>query len=177
MTHPYYCQQEKAKDAFEKVQDAAKKMGVDQPFIDEVCLWDDAYREATPLLHKLGEDPHDNALLKQLKEINDNITEGNRSEDAKEKESERVSGSQWLIPVSFFGPHYKVVLEEYAVLRDDPENQTARNRVSAEKKLIDKLISRHHFPTEWGVMSADDYIRQKSTNTTTTATVAPGTEV
>lgn len=74
------------------------KMGVDQPFIDEVNLWDgktdlqadedsekqgadqegmdedeiptpparviDAYREATPLLHKLGEDPHNYDLLK-----------------------------------------------------------------------------------------------------------------
>ncbi|KAJ6435999.1 hypothetical protein O9K51_11489 [Purpureocillium lavendulum] len=106
MMHPHYCRQKNAKDAFEKLQDAASKIGVDQPFLGEVYSWDgkadlqadddldgeetdderrieeddipipptrvnDAYREATALLHNLGENPEDEAVLKQLKGIND----------------------------------------------------------------------------------------------------------
>ncbi|KAJ6436403.1 hypothetical protein O9K51_10995 [Purpureocillium lavendulum] len=106
MMHPHYYRQKNAKDAFEKLQDAASKIGVDQPFLGEVYSWDgkadlqadddldgeetdderrieeddipipptrvnDAYREATALLHNLGENPEDEAVLKQLKGIND----------------------------------------------------------------------------------------------------------
>ncbi|UNI15344.1 hypothetical protein JDV02_001884 [Purpureocillium takamizusanense] len=205
MTHPHYCQQKGAEDAFKKLQDAASKIGVDQPFIGEVYSWDgkadlqadddsdgeetddepgmeeddipipptrvnDAYREATPFLYKLGENPEDQAVLKQLKEINDRIKGGNRSQNANtENESECVSDSQWLIPASFFGPHYKVVLEGYRILHDDPENQTARARISSEKKLIDALINTHHFPAEWTVTSADEYLKQRQAGVASTA--------
>ncbi|KJZ68401.1 hypothetical protein HIM_12207 [Hirsutella minnesotensis 3608] len=206
MMHPQYCQQQNAKDAFEKLQDAASKIGVDEPFIGEVYSWDgkadleahddsdeeetddgrmdedeipipptrvnDAYRKATPLLHKLGEDPENDVVLTQLKEINDRIRDGNKSENAKAKNvNEQVPDSQWLIPVSFFGPHYKLVLEQYYILHDDPENQTARARISSEKRLIDALISKHHFPAEWTVTSADEYLKQRQAGVATTAAV------
>ncbi|KND87853.1 hypothetical protein TOPH_07437 [Tolypocladium ophioglossoides CBS 100239] len=40
MTHPHHCRRKNAKDAFEKLQDAASKIGVDQPSIGEVYFWD-----------------------------------------------------------------------------------------------------------------------------------------
>ena len=122
----------------------------------------DAYREATPLLYKLGQNPEDEAVLKQLDEINNRIKEGNRSQNAEtENESERVSDSQWLIPATFFGPHYEIVLEGYRILHDHPEDQAVKRRISIEKELIDALIRKHHFPAEWTVTSADDYLKER----------------
>ena len=122
----------------------------------------DAYLEATPLLYKLGENPEDEAVLKQLEEINNRIKKGNKSQNAEtENESERVSDSQWLIPATFFGPHYEVVLEGYRILHDHPEDQAVKRRISIEKELIDALIRKHHFPAEWTVTSADDYLKER----------------
>ena len=31
-----------------------------------------------------------------------------------------------------------------------------------EKRLIDEFIKKNYFPAEWSVLSADDYLKQKS---------------
>ncbi|KAG8405732.1 hypothetical protein J3458_021671 [Metarhizium acridum] len=40
MLHPHYCHHNDSKAAYRKLRRAARQMGVDQVFIDEVTLWD-----------------------------------------------------------------------------------------------------------------------------------------
>ncbi|KID94658.1 FluG domain-containing protein, partial [Metarhizium majus ARSEF 297] len=101
----------------------------------------DIYREATPLLYELGHDPSDKALLDQLNGLNHRISAGNKAHNKyATNESEKIPKYRWLIPVSFFGPHYKIALESYHVLLKDPKNQGARKNLVTEKVLIDESL-------------------------------------
>ena len=120
------------------------------------------YDKATPLLRQLREHPEEVALLTQLNAFNKQIVEGNKADNANiRNESEQVSEQQWLIPISFFGPHYKIVLGEYAKLLSDPSDATTRERVSVEKQIIDEFVTKNHFPAEWSVLDADSYLQHK----------------
>jgi hypothetical protein len=120
------------------------------------------YKEATQPLHQLKGDPDDEASLTELKELNANIVERTRVYNAQAKEGESVTETQWVIPVGFFSPHYKIVLENYDALSKDSTDSTARNNVSVAKNLIDNCIKRNHFPTEWTVLSAEEYLKAKA---------------
>lgn len=123
----------------------------------------EVYQNATPLLRKLLEDPANPELLGQLGHLNEVIREGNKAQNVtSENESDHISTEQWLIPVSFFKPHFEGVLGEYRILQHSPENEKSRHRLSVEKRLIDDFIEKNHFPEEWSVLSADDYLEQKS---------------
>ncbi|KID60062.1 uncharacterized protein G6M90_00g030580 [Metarhizium brunneum] len=202
MFHPHYCHHNDSKAAYRKLRRAARQMGVDQVFIDEVTLWDgeevlpagdsesdeddngkdaqgdvtmaedevpkpparvqDIYREATPLLYELGHNPSDKALLDQLNGLNHRISAGNKAHNkyATDK-SEKIPKYRWLIPVSFFGPHYKIALESYHVLLKDPKNEVARKNLVTEKVLIDEYVTKHHLPEEWSFDVADDFLKAK----------------
>ena len=123
----------------------------------------EVYQKATPFVRKLLEDPANSELLGQLDHLNKAIREGNKAHNAtSENENDHISTEQWLIPVSFFRPHFTDVLDEYKFLQHNPGNEKSRHRLSVAKGLIDEFIEKNHFPAEWSVLSADDYLKQKS---------------
>ncbi|KZL64977.1 DnaJ domain-containing protein [Colletotrichum tofieldiae] len=190
--------------AFEKLRIAAENQSVSHLDIDEVVSWNgeeklpdldedtpmaedaipvppayvtDIYDKATPTLYRLGQDPTDPIALKLLQELNAKISKSN----AAEKESLGTNGAEvsldrWCIPLSFFGPHYNQVLENYNVLAKDRTNQPARNAIAKEKKLIDSLIERNHFPQAWTVETADEYLQNTDKATATAEDIKPAAD-
>ncbi|GKT83955.1 DnaJ domain-containing protein [Colletotrichum tofieldiae] len=128
----------------------------------------DIYDKATPTLYRLGQNPTDPIALKLLQDLNAKISESNAAEKKTlGTDGAEISLDRWCIPLSFFGPHYNQVLEYYNILVNDRTNQPARNAIAKEKELIDSLIKRNHFPQDWTVETADEYLRIKDKATAT----------
>ena len=131
------------------------------------------YQEATPLLYKLGDDPENTETLEPLEVLNSRIIECNRAPNNESTVSQKIPQDQWIIPVTFFGPHYKIALENYAILRLDPQNEIARANLRVEKKLIDDFVAKRHFPPVWTIASADEHLQQNKASEPVTVRVAP----
>jgi hypothetical protein len=77
----------------------------------------EVYKKATPLFGKPVEDPTNPEVLGQLDQFNHTIREGNKAQNIlTPNEDDYISIDQWLMPVSFFKPHYADVLGEYRIL-------------------------------------------------------------
>ncbi|KID84384.1 FluG domain-containing protein [Metarhizium guizhouense ARSEF 977] len=182
MLHPHYFHHNDSKAVYKKLRRAARQMGVDQVFIDEVTLWDgeealpagdsesddddngkdaqgdvtmaedevpkppdrvkDIYREAIPLLYKLGHNPSDKAFLDQLNGLNHRISAGNKTHNkytTEKRENPKISS--------------------YYVLLKDPKNEAARKNLVTETVLIDEHVTKHHLPEEWSFDVADDFLK------------------
>ncbi|KAL7786362.1 hypothetical protein V8C37DRAFT_412477 [Trichoderma ceciliae] len=153
-----------------EIRNAALALGVDQTFIDQVMLWDgwedlevdDETSSVAPSHESMDEDAIP-TLPERLKEFNNRIVAGNQAANSKaEKESERIPDEQWTIPLGFFGPHYRLVQQDYAILQSDPTNREDRRRILTEKEIIDQHVQKYHFPGEWGVLEPDAYLASRA---------------
>ncbi|KAK2051642.1 hypothetical protein LY76DRAFT_674066 [Colletotrichum caudatum] len=135
------------------------------------------YNEATPTLHQLGRDPTNTIALKKLQDLNAKISESNAAEKKTlGTHGDEISLDRWCIPLSFFGPHYNFVLENYNILYKDRTNRLARNVIAKEKKLIDSFIVHNHFPRDWTVLTADKHLQVKDKETAAAEAMKPAAD-
>lgn len=120
----------------------ADAMEIDTPDQIEII-----YAQATPLLNRLLEHPNDQALIDELEELNGKIKVENPS-------------GKWEIPTSFFKPHYQLVSEQYTKLKEDTENEAAKEVIQKTKSVIEQEISKYHFPKSWSIPGADEYLAE-----------------
>ncbi|KAK2051944.1 hypothetical protein LY76DRAFT_672935 [Colletotrichum caudatum] len=158
----------------EKDADGDTKMDGNDSIPAPSALVIEFHNKASPALHRLREDPTDPMALKQVQDLNAEISKVN----AASNKSVGPGGVEipldgWTIPLGFFPPHYSVVQENYRLLEKDRSNQEARKAIAAEKELIDNMIARDHFPQSWSVLAADEYLQTKDKETATSGIVNP----
>ena len=54
------------------------------------------------------------------------------------------------------------MLGNYRILDDDPQEQSAINDITRTKGLVDAEIERSHFPKEWTIKSAEEYLETRA---------------
>ncbi|KAE9566113.1 hypothetical protein CGMCC3_g17713 [Colletotrichum fructicola] len=177
-----------AAKAFEKLQNAAEKLEVNHLPIEEVVQWDGKeklpddnddgdtpmpepvpnppdnikkiYHQATAALHQLGRDPDHQAALKHIHDCNQLISDFNSAMNTTLAADEaKISEDCWCIPLSFFSTHYNIVYKNQKILDGDRSNKSAREVIAKEKALIDMEIKQNHFPGDWAVVTADEYLQ------------------
>ncbi|KAE9566320.1 hypothetical protein CGMCC3_g17522 [Colletotrichum fructicola] len=179
-----------AAKAFEKLQDAAENLEINHLPIEEVVQWDGKeelpdddkdggdipmedvvpnppefitkiYNEATASLHDLRRDGSRQAAQEYLNNRNQLIKDFNVAEKtALGVGGTDISEDRWCIPLEFFTTHYSIVYKNQRILEGDRSNQSARDAIAKTKTLIDIKIEKNHFPGEWTVMTADEYLQE-----------------
>jgi hypothetical protein len=166
---------------------AAERVGVDNTFIGEVDNWNgvdtfdddggsededamdedlipsppqwvkDMYNDAAPTMKGLIESPDNPELIKELSEANNKIREGNDKANA--QNDNPTNPAQWTIEYSFLGPHYKIVHDHArVVVQNGPHSGTARESLEKEIVLIEDYLRKNHYPLDWRLPSADQWI-------------------
>ena len=110
-----------------------------------------AYKEATAALEGLRADPTNEQIELQIESFNDLIRSNNSVDGLDDK-------NMWTIPISSFKLYYTLALGNYRILDDDPQEQSAVNGITRTKGLIDAKIEKSHFPKEWTIKSAEEYL-------------------
>ncbi|UQC75191.1 uncharacterized protein CLUP02_01844 [Colletotrichum lupini] len=176
------------KDAEKAFNMAAKSPEIDEFDIEEMLDWDgkeplpdleedsmdvdpipvppqtvrDIFDKATPSLDRLKENSDDPAALKEIATFNMLISEfALAQKEVLGDDASDVSSDTWSISVPFFGPHYRLVRDNYQILVNERTNKSARRAIAKTKRLIDEYIEWHHFPQNWTVETADTYLERQ----------------
>ncbi|KXX74521.1 Chaperone protein DnaJ [Madurella mycetomatis] len=185
LIHPYM-KDKNGGQAFCRLIDAAKELGVDLLDIDEVLFWDGKedlnqsdqdespateaevpkppdrvtkiYKDATPYVRQLASDPEDKTALEKIHNFNYIIIEGNKAQGLR-----RANMHRWKIAASFFCPQYDAALTKYKAVLTHPDDVTAKQELGTLKSLIDEAIKRYHYPTSWSIPSPEKYLEAKQT--------------
>lgn len=115
------------------------------------------YDQATEAIKQLQIDPDNSEAIKACAEKNTDIA--NKTNELPVSETTgTVTDSTWTINVSWLREQYKEARVKYDALMEDRENQAMREQIAKIKDLVDKEIARKYYPTQWGLLSADECI-------------------
>lgn len=113
------------------------------------------YESATPDIAAFQADSGDGMVQSKLDEFNEEIKQGKIKDGKTEAEADI-----WEIPTSFFKPHYASASEAFEVLKGDPTNAEARNKVISVKTIIDAKIMACHLPEVWTIQAVGDNLKE-----------------
>lgn len=118
------------------------------------------YEKATVLLRDLTNNQENPTALAKLKVINDTIVRDNKAQNAQTaNESEHIPDQQWIVPIEFFTPHYKILSRTLATLQSNPEDEGAQKEFQATKDVINEEVRRKLFPAGWTIKGLEDCLK------------------
>ncbi|KAJ4027379.1 hypothetical protein NW756_014523 [Fusarium oxysporum] len=173
--HPVFAFRHDASEALNEICAAATEVGIDE---DEVSFgrewdggsWEDArpgedvvpeppsaiktlYSEATESMINLSKDPGDGAVISVVEEINEKIKNLELSNDASR------SSPRWTINVDWWCQTFRDIATQEAILKNDIEDQGAREKIKSLFENTDTYLKRSHLPSEWSYGSAEKFLQ------------------
>ena len=102
------------------------------------------YKEATPYLGKLVDNPKDAEAILKLQQLNQNIIEQNRREKLPKDEV-----NNFTIQIETFASNFETGHKYMKALCADPTDTIAREKVGNINDILRQLNERHGYPSSW----------------------------
>ncbi|RBA11032.1 hypothetical protein FPRO05_14279, partial [Fusarium proliferatum] len=111
------------------------------------------YLEAGESITKLSRDPDDGAVVSVVEDINNEIEKLELGNDAS------GSSPRWTINVEWWCQTFRDIVKQEDILKNDIEDQGAREKIESLVENIDTYLKRSHLPSDWS-RSAEEFLKE-----------------